>query len=570
MNVTRPSPARGDLDQALLELATGAEAWTRLPVSDRARTLRRVRSTVAAAAEEWTAAAARAKHIPTGSPVVGEEWMSGPYAALEAVAAYQRSLVALSQGRSPVDRLRVHPAPGARTAVRILPSGALRSVLFHGFSADIWTAPGDAPDQVRRQAGLDAATVGTGGGVCLVLGAGNITSIAPLDALYELVARGRASLVKLNPTFAGLQEVYERAFAPLVDLGVLRFVTGDSDIGSYLTGHDGVDKVHVTGSRATHDAIVWGHGAEAARRRAEHEPRLDVEITSELGGVSPIIVVDGTWTDADLRFQAEHVATMRLHNAGHNCIAGQMLLLPADWPQRDAFLDALRHALATLPAREPWYPGTAERVSDALRAYPDATVLGGRVLVESRGADAAADPARDTEYFAPVLAWREVPGTGAEFLRSAIDFANDHLDGTLGANIIVDPASRKAMGPTFDDAVADLRYGNIAVNAWTAVGFLLPGATWGAFPGNTLDEVGSGIGVVHNHHLLAHPERTVVTGPFRPFPRSLRGGEFSLFPKPPWFIGARTSATTGRRLTHFAASPSWSRLVGVLLSAFRA
>ena len=32
------------------------------------------------------------------------------------------------------------------------------------------------------------------------------------------------------------------------------------------------------------------------------------------------------------------------------------------------------------------------------------------------------------------------------------------------------------------------------------------------------------------------PLKTVVSAPFRPFPRSVRHGDLTLFPKPPWFI----------------------------------
>nr|BFF20970.1 hypothetical protein GCM10025730_44910 [Promicromonospora thailandica] len=169
-----------------------------------------------------------------------------------------------------------------------------------------------------------------------------------------------------------------------------------------------------------------------------------------------------------------------------------------------------------------------------------------------------------------MLAWTEVPGQGAEFLRAAVAFANDSLSGTLGANVVVAPRDRRAMGVEFDGAIAALRYGCVAINAWTGVGFLLPGATWGAFPGHTPADVGSGVGVVHNGHLLAGPERSVVTGPFRPFPRSVLRGELSLFPKPPWFSGSRSGTATGRALTWYAAAPSWRRLVPVLLAAFRA
>ncbi|WP_353647696.1 hypothetical protein ABLG96_12405 [Nakamurella sp. A5-74] len=38
----------------------------------------------------------------------------------------------------------------------------------------------------------------------------------------------------------------------------------------------------------------------------------------------------------------------------------------------------------------------------------------------------------------------------------------------------------------------------------------------------------SGIGSVHNTLLLQDPERTIVRGPFRPFPRSLAGRKVSL------------------------------------------
>ena len=114
--------------------------------------------------------------------------------------------------------------------------------------------------------------------------------------------------------------------------------------------------MHITGATATFDAIVWGTGAPAARRRREGRPQLNKPITAELGGVSPIIVVPGTWTDADLRYQAEHIVTMRLYNSGHNCMAGQVVLVSSDWPQRDAFLAALRSAFDDAPDRPIWYP----------------------------------------------------------------------------------------------------------------------------------------------------------------------------------------------------------------------
>ncbi|GAA4700237.1 aldehyde dehydrogenase (NAD(P)+) [Promicromonospora umidemergens] len=562
---TRAATER-ELDQAVEELKAGAARWAQLPVAARGALFRRVHASIAEVSEEWATAAAEAKHVAPSAPYAGEEWMTGPYGALESAATYAQSYEALAAGRSPLDGLPFGTAPGGRVAVRALPRTAKEWVLFNGFRAEVWLPPGVTERQVRTEAGLRAGTVGEYGGVGLVLGAGNVSSIAPLDAFYELVAYNRASLVKLNPTFGGLLGVYRRALAPLIEAGVVRVVNGDGAVGAYLTAHGGIDKVHITGSAVTHDAIVWGTGAEAERRRAADDPLLRVPITSELGGVAPMIVLPGRWSAADLRYQAEHLVSMRLHNAGHNCVAGQLVVLSADWDQKDAFLAELRRALATLPARAPWYPGTDAKVARAADAHPDAEHVSGRILMEV----APGDPACTDEYFAPVLAWTQLPGVGAEFLPAAVGLANDSLYGTLGANVVVRPQDRAALGPAFDAAIADLRYGTIAINAWTGVGFLLPGATWGAFPGHTVADVGSGIDVVHNGHLLSGPERTVVTGPFRPFPRSVLHGELSLFPKPPWFSGSRSGTETGRRLTRYAAAPSWRRLVPVLLAAFRA
>ena len=96
-----------------------------------------------------------------------------------------------------------------------------------------------------------------------------------------------------------------------------------------------------------------------------------------------------------------------------------------------------------------------------------------------------------------------------------------------------------------------------------------PTATWGAYPGNSLDAVGSGIGIVHNSLLLDHTEKTVVRGPFRPFPRSVAGGEMSLAPRPPWFVTARTAPQVGRALAELGGRRTWRNTLKVVPAAMR-
>ena len=573
---TLSGAVRDELDTAIAELAIGERTWGALTVGQRARLLDRLQKTVAANAADWADVASTSKLLPADDPLRGEEWLSGPYGTLTALAAYAESLRALDAGKSPAGDLSITRAPGGRVRAHVFPTSAVDGLLLSGFSGEGWMRPGVTEAQVRASAGLAQRTPTLTGGIGLVLGAGNVSSIPLLDTLYELLAFNRVVLLKLNPTQDPLLPVFSKAFAPLIDLGLLRIVTGGGDVGTYLTGHMGIAHVHITGSSVTHDMIVWGTGPDAERRKHEGTPLLQTPISSELGGVSPIIVVPGRWSKADMRFQAEHIVTMRLQNSGHNCIAGQVVLLSADWPQRDEFVAALHDAYERAPWRPVWYPGAEKKMADAAAAYPDRESLadGARILVHvGEGDDATA--IEQTEFFSPVLGIVELAGTGQRFVDTAVDHANNKLTGTLGANVLIDPVTRRRLGEGFEAAIERLHYGAIAINAWTAIAFLTPGCTWGAFPGATLDDVTSGIGVVHNSFLLDDVERSVVRGPFRPFPRaasltSLVAGDFSVLPTPPWFVTARTGAEVSEGLTSFRTDKNPVRLLGTLAAAFRA
>ena len=558
------------LDAILNELAAGEKAWAETDLAGRRRLLEEVHRATAAAAQDWVTAAVAYKQLQASSPLVGEEWISGPYGVLTGVAALIKSVAAIEAGRSPVDGYPLGTAPGGRVTVKVLPHDNFDRLLLSGFSAEVWMRTGIDATRMRAEAGLALRHPADTGGIGVVLGAGNITSIPVLDVLYELYANNRVVLLKLNPITDGLLGPFSRALKPLIDLGAVRIVTGAGDVGGYLVHHPLVAHVHMTGSAQTHDTIVWGTGVEAAARKQAGTPLLDKPVTSELGGVSPVIVLPGRWSAADLRFQAEHVATQRLHNGGYNCIATQVVIVSSQWPQKDAFLGALRAVLAEAPDRAAYYPGSDARVAHARAAYPGGEAIGGRVLIGDVliPDDGDAD-ALTTEYFAPVLGVLELPGDARTFLDAAVEAANERFTGTLGVNLIADPRTISSLGPALSSAIADLRYGTVAVNAWTAVGFLTPAATWGAYPGHTLEDVGSGIGVVHNSLLLSGAERTVVRGPFRPAPRSVLHGELALSPRPPWFVTSRTAATTGRLLTEFAARPRWSAMPSIVLSAMR-
>jgi aldehyde dehydrogenase (NAD(P)+) len=562
----------GQLDQVLGRLAEHKTVWARLPIKDKIQYLVEVREATLANAQRWADAETKAKQLRAGSPLIGAEaWLGGPYGLVAWVSASIQTLTALDTGADLLAHVKLRSSVDGKVVARVLPHDIYEGLLFHGVTADVWMQEGVTEQNLRQNMAGFYRREEPEGELALVLGAGNVSAIVPLDILDRMINCGEVVICKMNPVNEYLGPIFEDIFAQLVRDGYLAFAYGGGAVGEYLTRHDAVQAIHITGSAHTHDLIVYGPGEEGQRRKAADDRVIGKPINSELGGVGGTIVLPGPWTDADFRYQAEHVVTQKLHNSGHNCVASQVLILPADWDGRSRLLREIRQRLDTSEPRVAYYPGTEERLSALQQAEPATEVLGGDA---KRLLAADVDPAVEhhgfrTEFFAPALVTTSLPGGAAEFLRRAVDFCNDRLYGTLSVNLIADPKTRRALGADFDRAIAALRYGGIGINAWSAAAFLIPRAAWGAYPGHSYTDVQSGIGTVHNALMFDKPLKTVVSAPFRPFPRSLRGGENTLFPKPPWFLTNKTSETTARELTEFAAAPSATKLPALFASALR-
>jgi len=260
--------------------------------------------------------------------------------------------------------------------------------------------------------------------------------------------------------------------------------------------------------------------------------------------------------------QAEHVATQMVQNGGFNCVAAKVVVVHEGWPQRAAFLDALRAVLRALPGRPAYYPGASERWARFTAAHPGFEVLGtaraGEVaptlLPDLDPTDRAALAFRE-ESFCAVAGVVALPGRdAADFLARAVAFVNGTLEGTLACCVLVDRATERALGPALDRAVADLRYGTVGVNVWPGVAFGSVATPFGAYPGHTLADVGSGIGRVHDSFLLGPTEKSVVRGPFRAAMR------------PPAFVTHPRGQRVGEALVELEAGGT----VGALLRVVRA
>lgn len=561
------------LDRQIKELDNHRDEWARLEISRKVGLLEAVKKLAGEAAEDWVRVAAGIKGLALDSPYIGEEWASGPWALLATMRLHLDMLEAVAKGEGPyLGRNAIRRTSTGHTAVRVFPHDNYDRLLFNGYSAEVWMQPQVTEATVRSTMATFYKDPAPTGKVALVLGAGNTFSISPLDVIHRMFGEGQVCLLKMHPLTDPLRPVFETIFAPLIDAGYFAICHGGADVGEYLVHHSGIDTVHVTGGEKTHDAIVFGRGLEGAQRKQRNEPLTTKEVTSELGNVTPTIVVPGPWTERDIAYQAEHLATQKLHNSGFNCVASQVMVLPESWESSAKLVDAVAALMQSLPPRDPYYPAVEERQQAFAAAYPQAQTLGGdaaRTLV--RDLDAAGDEyCFRNEAFGPIYGQTSLPGkTAAEFLDAAVEFCNSRLWGTLAADILVHPRTIKELGDQLDDFVARLRYGTVGVNVWNGVGFLLGATPWGAFPGSTPQDIQSGSGFVHNASLFSNPEKSVVYGPFRPFPRTLASGNLHMSPKPQWFVTNRRSRQVGRKITKLVADPGPKHLPGIFASALR-
>ena len=401
------------LGAAVASVAASRERWANTSVAERIGLLERVIADTLAAAPDWIADACRAKDIAPGTPAVGEEWINLAIAVRNA-RLLRDSLRDIGRDGRPRLPGPLTAGPGGRVVAPVFPLNGYDRMLYPGTRAEVWMPPGRTAGEVTSQQAWAYREPRPEPVVELVLGAGNVSSIAPRDLLYGMFVENRVVVLKCNPVNDYLAPHWQRAFRALVEGGFLRIVTGDAAAGAYLVGHPDVGHIHMTGSDKTFEAVVFGPGPDGAARKARGERLVRVPVTAEGGNVSPVILVPGRWSASDLRYQAAHVATMLANNAGFNCNAARVLITAAAWPQREAFVDALEHALASLPPRRAYYPGAAELHAAFLQRHPDARRLGDGgegtlpwTLV--RGADPKdpEDPCFTTEAFCSLMA--EVP-----------------------------------------------------------------------------------------------------------------------------------------------------------------
>ncbi|MEO6057773.1 MAG: aldehyde dehydrogenase [Gemmatimonadales bacterium] len=551
----------------IARLRDRSTAFARLSLGDRIALARGMQAGFLRVAKDSVAAACAAKGIRPGTPQEGEEWATGPWCVVRQLRLVIESLDAIERtGTTPVGPLG-RTADG-RLTVRVFPAGRVDAVLFSGITAEVHLETGweegrlhDARAGFYRRPHHD-------GRVALVLGAGNLAGIAPMDVVTKMFNEGMVCLLKLNPVNDYLGPFIEDAFGEVVRRGFLAVAYGGAEEGAYLAHHEDIQEVHLTGSEATYEALVWGPpGPERESRKARHAPLLHKPVTAELGNVSPVLIVPGPYTDRELAFQAESIAGSITHNASFNCNAGKVLISPTGWSSRQALLEALERSLAGAPLRNAYYPGAEQRWAALTQGRSHLKVIGqaepGQLpwsLVTGVDAGSPAESAFGAEPFCPVFLETAVGSSDPiDYLDRAVEFANNRLWGNLSATIVVHPKTMKDPGlsAAVEQAIARMKFGAVAVNSWSGFIFVYASPPWGAHPSSTATDIQSGTGWVHNTSMLEGVEKVVLRHPL------------TIVPKPASFPSHRTAHTLQRRITWLDERASWKRVPGVIAAAMR-
>jgi acyl-CoA reductase-like NAD-dependent aldehyde dehydrogenase len=550
-----PTPL-DEVDAAVVRVHGNAKRWVRTPIAQRISLLRACMDKLAACAEDWALATNRNRALANDEPEGSEPWLSELWPTMRSLRLLVQALEASGEPRLP----KVYQRPSGQHVARVYPCDKMDALLFRGFTAEVWVEKDKPLTQGSIYREPNPAKEAR---LSLILGAGNVGSICPTDALSKLFVEDEVVIIKTNPVNAYLGDYWAQTLQPLIDVGYVAIVHGAAEVGIHLCNHELVDNIHITGSDKTYDAIVWGGDPdEQAKNKAAGDRVNPRHVSAELGCVTPVFVVPGKWSASDLEFQARNIAGMITNNASFNCVAAKAVVTATGWPQRDAFWKALKKALENTPSRRAYYPGAEARYQAFLDAYPDAQPLGEREEGVVPWTLLPRVPGKSDEYALCNEAFCGVVGQidldaddAAAFLERAVQFGNETVWGTLSCTLIIDPATAKAQATELDNAIEKLNYGAVSVNIWSGVAFGIASPPWGAAPGATPEDIQSGVDFVHNTYLIDHPSKTVLKAPFR------------IRPYPAWLLGHRNALAVGRKIFAMEHRRSWLRLPSLIASA---
>ncbi len=557
--------ADSEIDQALEVLDAHKDAWTTLDIRERITILDEIMEDLPKVYERWIKSSMQAQSLSSKS-----------FGELEKMVVFSnvyRTVRLLRQSLKDIQQTGKPRIPGP---TRTRPNGQMAATVFPQFWHDRLTTPGVKaevwmnPDFTDPEEALSRASFyhdqDKQGKLALVLGAGNVSALVPGDFLTKLFVEGMVVILKPNQVNEYLGPLIEEGFQALIKRNYMRVVYGGPTEGAYLVKHPMVDEIHMTGSDKTYNAIVFGSGEEGARRKAERNPKVTKRFTAELGNVSPVIVVPGPWSDSDIEAQAGRMGTWLAINAGFGCLTPRVIVNWRQWDQRQGLIQSIGDYLNQFETRKAYYPGAIELHTEIVSKHPEAKLFGEApsghlpwTLIPDVDSEDEDEFCFNCEAFCSLFTETALEADSVvAYIDKAVEFANSRLWGNLVASIIVHPESMKdpEIAAAVERAIEKLRYGTVVINSWGVQSWMLMTTSWGAYPGNEIYDIQSGIGVVNNLLMFDHPQKSVTYSPFIQSPDPVN-------------LKAKSPEVFGDRLVDFQHTPSLSNLLRLTIAVMR-
>ena len=545
------NPSKIDIDRNISKLRVNSAEFLNLDKANLISMLEQTVDNIKTISYYWASLSSEKKGHLTKSKE-GEEWIGGPFSCIYALQYFIEYL----QNDNGLD---ISKFDEKTKSYKVFPTKNIEKLLFPFLEGEIRFGKNLNFNQINEYRGFANRFNNNKPKITLILGAGNVSSIPVLDALFHMIAHKSVIYIKLNPVNDYLLPIFTQVFEPFISRGFMIITEGDMEASKYLTEHEGFQQTHLTGSNYTYENIVYGRTLSDKERSLKTLPKINKKpITTELGNVTPIIVHPGNWSRAEIRHQAKKIVTAKLNNSGFNCIAAQVIVLPKHWKHTDKLKRDIKYYLKKVGDTTSYYPGANENLNDLLQTenYEQINNLSCSTPFLVSDLDLEKEYG-NKEVWSTALYFQELPySTYENFCSKAVDYVNNELWGNLGVTVLIKNHKKKTNQDILNTYIEELKYGTVAINEWSALGFVIPTLPWGGYPGNKDNDIQSGQGYVHNALLFESPQKGIVYSRFR----------LSPLIDPPWFVTNKKAHRIFKHLTYYQATKSKINLIKLIFS----
>mgnify|MGYP001459324060 FL=1 len=545
------NPSKIDIDRNISKLRVNSSEFLNLDKTNLISMLEQVINNIQTISYYWASLSSEKKGHLTKSKE-GEEWIGGPFSCIYALQYFIEYL-------QDEDGLDINNFDETNKSYKVFPTKNIEKLLFPFLEGEIRFGKNLNFDQINEYRGFANRFNSNKPKITLVLGAGNVSSIPVLDALFHMIAHKSVIYIKLNPVNDYLLPIFTQVFEPFISRGFMIITEGDMEASKYLTEHDGFQHTHLTGSNYTYESIVYGRTLTDKERSLKTLPKINKKpITTELGNVTPIIVHPGNWSRSEIRHQAKKIVTAKLNNSGFNCIAAQVIVLPKDWKHTAKLKADIKNFLKKIGDTTSYYPGAIENLNDLNNSnnYEQINNLSCSTPFLISNLDLEHEYG-NKEVWSTALYFKEISYNSYEdFCTNSVNYVNNELWGNLGVSVLIKNYKKKKNEIILNSYVENLKYGTVAINEWSALGFVIPSLPWGGYPGNKDNDIQSGQGYVHNSFLFESPQKGIIYSKFR----------LSRLIDPPWFVTNKKAHRIFKNLTYYQASNSKINLIKLIFS----